>query len=145
MESKPLGGICFKKRTSLKDEKLSRRFDQPVNVADIWRKHTLGVTLGPVFPHKLMIAPAFYVTQVELRGPFQSFSYHNNRVTVRIWFAVFCSTKTTTCIKVMEAYSLPVFLQSITRFSCEVCLSLNALSLMKVVNKSKDVDQCSLT
>ena len=35
-------------------------------------KITLEVIMGPVSPHNLIIAPAFYVTQVDLCGPFQS-------------------------------------------------------------------------
>ena len=84
-------------------------------------KRTIDVIMGPVSQDNLMIAPAYYVTQVDLCGPFQSFSYHNKRATVKIWLVVFCcSTTSTTNIKVMEDYSTSAFLQSFTRFSCEV-------------------------
>jgi len=84
-------------------------------------KRTIEITMTPVSPYNLMIAPAFYVTQVDLCGPFQSYSYHNKRATVKVWYAVFCcATTTMTNIKVMEDYSTSAFLQSFTRFSCEV-------------------------
>eukprot|EP00111_Clytia_hemisphaerica_P012105 TCONS_00035553-protein len=68
-----------------------------------------------------MIAPIFYVSQVDLCGPFESYSYHNKRATVKIWYAVFCcATTTTISIKCMEDYSTNAFLQAFTRISCEV-------------------------
>ena len=45
---------------------------------------TIEITMAPVSPSNLMIAPAFYVTQIDLCGPFQSYSYHNKRATVKI-------------------------------------------------------------
>lgn len=84
-------------------------------------KKTIDVVMGPVSKHVLNIAPAFYSTQVDLCGPFQCYSYHHRRKIVKIWFLVFCcSTTSTTSIKVMEDYSTQSFIQSFTRFSCDV-------------------------
>ena len=84
-------------------------------------KKTIDVSMGPVSPDNLMIAPIFFVSQVDLCGPFQSYSYHNKRATVKIWYVVFCCATTTTInIKCMEDYSTSAFLQAFTRFSCEV-------------------------
>ena len=84
-------------------------------------KRTIDVSIGPVSPYNLMIAPIFYVSQVDICGPFQSYSYHNKRATIKIWFVVFCCTTTTAInIKCLEDYSSSAFLQAFTQFSCEV-------------------------
>ena len=55
------------------------------------------------FHLSLRIAPAFYVTKVDLCGPFKAYSPHNKRTTIKIWLAVYCCMSTsTTLIKVME-------------------------------------------
>ena len=84
-------------------------------------KKTIDISIGPISPHNLTIAPIFYVSQVDLCGPFQSYSYHNKRGTIKIWLVVFCCA-TTSCvsIKCMENYSSSAFLQAFIRFSCEV-------------------------
>ena len=76
--------------------------------------------MGPVSSQNLTIAPSFYISQVDLTGPYLSYSPHNKRNTVKIWFAVFCcSTTSTVSLKVMEDYSSPGFIQSFIRFACE--------------------------
>ena len=77
--------------------------------------------MGKVSDCNLTIAPAFYFSQVDLAGPFNSFSNHHRRTTVKIWLTIFvCSSTSTTSIKVMEDYSNEAFIQSFIRFSCEV-------------------------
>ena len=84
-------------------------------------KRTIDVSMGPVSKHNLTIAPAFYITQVDLAGPFKAYTPHNKRVTIKVWFTVFCcATTSTISIKVMEDYSASAFIQSFIRFSCEV-------------------------
>ena len=85
------------------------------------RKKTVDVEMGPLSSDNLQIAPAFYVTQADLAGPFLSFSQHHRRTTVKIWLIIFCCA-TTTCIniKAMEDYSTTSFVQSFARFSCQV-------------------------
>ena len=82
---------------------------------------TIGIIMGPVSEYSLKIASAFYITQVDLTGPFKAYSKHNKRATLKIWLVVFCCATTTTInIKVMEDYSTTAFIQTFTRFSCEV-------------------------
>ena len=77
--------------------------------------------MDPVSENNLKIAPAFYITQVDLTGPFKAYSKHNKRATLKIWLVVFCCATTTTInIKVMEDYSTTAFIQGFIRFSCEV-------------------------
>ena len=49
------------------------------------RMRTLDVSMGPISNH-LTIAPAFYVSQVDLVGPFKSYSPHNKRNTIKYIF-----------------------------------------------------------
>uniref|UniRef100_A0A7M5XN02 Integrase catalytic domain-containing protein n=1 Tax=Clytia hemisphaerica TaxID=252671 RepID=A0A7M5XN02_9CNID len=59
-------------------------------------------------------------SQVDLAGPFLSYTNHNKRKTIKIWLVVFvCSTTSTTSIKVMDDYSSPAFFQAFTRFACD--------------------------
>ena len=84
-------------------------------------KKSVEISMGPVSEFSLKIAPAFYSTQIDLCGPFMAYSNHNNRTTVNVWFTVFCCTTTSaTKIKLMDDYSTSSFIQSFTRFACEV-------------------------
>ena len=84
-------------------------------------KKALNVSMGPVSPHQMKIAPAFYSTQTDIAGPFNSYSLHNKRTTIKIWMVVFCCTATTTTsIKIMEDYGTTAFIQAFIRFSCDV-------------------------
>ena len=83
-------------------------------------KRNFNVSMGPVSSYNLTIAPAFYVTQTDLAGPFKAYSPHNKRNTIKIWFVIFCcSTTSTTSIKVMEDYTSSSFVAAFIRFSCD--------------------------
>ena len=83
-------------------------------------KRTFNVSMGPVSPYNLTIAPAFYISQVDLAGPFKAYSLHNTRTTIKVWFVIFCcATTATISIKVMEDYSSTSFVSAFIRFSCE--------------------------
>ena len=83
-------------------------------------KRTVDVMMGSASKEQLKVAPPFYITQVDLCGPFNSYSSHNKRTTVKVWMAVFvCSTTGMTSIKIMEAYDTAQFLYSFTRFANE--------------------------
>ena len=84
-------------------------------------KRAIDVAMGPVSRCNLMIAPAFYMSQVDLAGPFPSYSPHHKRTTVKVWMAVFCcSTTSTVSIKIMDSYSSTSFIQAVIRLACEV-------------------------
>ena len=83
-------------------------------------KRSFNVSMGPVSSYNLTIAPAFYISQTDLAGPFKAYSLHNSRATIKIWFVIFCCTTTsTTSIKVMENYSSTSFISAFIRFSCD--------------------------
>ena len=83
-------------------------------------KKTIEVSMGPVPTYNLTIAPAFYICQVDLSGPYKAYSKHNKRTTIKLWLVVFCCcTTSSVSIKVMEDYSTPGFIQSFVRFSSD--------------------------
>ena len=84
-------------------------------------KKTLDAAMGPISRHNLNIAPAFFIAQVDLSGPYKAYSPHNKRATIKIWLVVFCCcTTSATIIKCMDDYSTSSFVQSFIRFSCDV-------------------------
>ena len=100
---------------------LVKKFRETCQRCRFLMKKALNVAMGPVSPDNLMIAPAYYVCQADLAGPFTAYSYHNKRTTIKVWFVVFCcSTTSATNIKVMETYATGSFLQAFMRFCCEV-------------------------
>ena len=82
-------------------------------------KRVVKVTMGQKPESNLCIAPAFYNTQVDLCGPFESYSNANKRAKIKIWLVVFCccTTGAVDC-KVMEDYSTDSFVLAFIRFSC---------------------------
>ena len=75
--------------------------------------------MGPVQDVNFCIAPAFYYTQVDICGPFDSYSNANKRAKVKIWFAVFCCcvTGAIDCL-VMEDYGTEAFILVFARCIC---------------------------
>ena len=53
------------------------------------RKRAIEVVMGPVACENVCIAPPFYNSQVDLFGPFSSYSNVNKRATSKIWFVIF--------------------------------------------------------
>ena len=77
--------------------------------------------MGPISTHSLTIAPAFYVTQTDIAGPFKAFTPHNKRATIKVWHVIFCCITTSTIsMKVMEDYGATSFVKAFIRFSFEV-------------------------
>ena len=84
-------------------------------------KRTIEVSMGPVSKHNLTIAPPFYVTQVDLTGPYKAYTPHNMRSTIKVYLAVFCcSTTGTVSVRVMDDYGTTSFVKAFVRLSCEV-------------------------
>ena len=84
-------------------------------------KRAIDVAMGPKSDANLCIAPPFYMCQVDMFGPFKSYSYVNRRATAKIWFVVFvCCTTGAVDLKVTEDYSTDAFILAFTRFSCKV-------------------------
>ena len=79
----------------------------------------MKVMMGPLAEANLKIAPAFYTSQVDLFGPFSSYSNANKRATIKVWFVLHCCCVTGAVdVKLMEDYSADSFLLAFIRFSC---------------------------
>ena len=85
------------------------------------RKKTIEVAMGPVSEHQLRIAPAFYVTQVDIAGPFKAYSLVHKKSSIKVYISVFCCAATgTVSLKVMGDYTTGAFVETFVRLSCEV-------------------------
>ena len=63
------------------------------------------MAMGPVGEYNLMIAPAFYYCQVDICGPFKSYSPVNKRASMKVWIVLFCCTVTGAVdSRIMENY-----------------------------------------
>ena len=81
-------------------------------------KKTIEAIMGPLPKTSFTIAPAFYSTQLDLSGPYKSYSPAHKRTTVKVWLVVYCCCSTSAVmINVMDDYSSPAFIQAFTRFS----------------------------
>ena len=84
------------------------------------RLHKKGVrvAMGLIGDINLSIAPAFFICQVDICGPFDAYSPANKRATLKVYFVVFCcSTTGAVDCRVMEDYSTCAFILSFIRFS----------------------------
>ena len=85
----------------------------------IINKNSIDVIMGPLQDVNLCIAPAFYASQIDIFGPYKSFSNANKRATIKIWFLILCCCSTGAVdIRLMEDYSTDSFVLSFIRFSC---------------------------
>ena len=57
-------------------------------------KKAIDVAMGPTSSDNLCIAPAFYISQVDIFGPFNSYSNVNKRASIKTWFVIFCCCAT---------------------------------------------------
>ena len=83
-------------------------------------KRTVDISMGPVPPCNITIAPAFYYSQIDLSGPYLAYQPQNKRKTIKIWLVVFCCCSTSAVpIKTMDDYSATSFMMAFTRFACD--------------------------
>ena len=98
---------------------LIKKFRLACHRCRVLEKRALEVAMGALKDCNLNIAPAFYSIQVDICGPYSSYSNHNKRATVNIWLVVFCCcTTSAVSFKVMDDYSTSAFLLAFVRFSC---------------------------
>ena len=77
--------------------------------------------MGPKSNYNFCIAPPFYISQVDLFGPFSSYSFANKRATIKVWFVIFvCCTMGAVDVRVTEDYTTEAFILGFIRFSCKV-------------------------
>ena len=81
--------------------------------------HKKGNWCDPFLKTICALAPACYISQVDIFGPFYSYSSVNKGATIKIWFVLLCCCVTDAIdIKVMEDYSDNSFMLAFIRFSC---------------------------
>ena len=85
----------------------------------IMDKRSIDVIMGQVQDVNLCIAPAFFASQVDIFGPYKSYSIVNKRATIKVWFVIFCCCTTGGVdIRLLEDYSTDAFVQGFVRFAC---------------------------
>ena len=85
------------------------------------KKRAIDVVMGPKADDNFCIAPPFHICQVDMFGPFCSFSNVNKRASTKILFVIFvCCTTGAVDLKVTEDYTTEAFVLAFTRFSCKV-------------------------
>ena len=83
-----------------------------------YKVRLLEAALGPLHPGRLAPAPAFYLVQVDLFGPFLACSEHNFRSKVKIWGCVFkCMSTLSVWVECLTKSDVGAFLQAYVRFS----------------------------
>ena len=103
-------------------------------------KQTINVEFGPLSNNQLKLAPAFYVSQVDLCGPFKAYQI-NVRATLKIWLAVFvCVVTSTVNIQVMENYSAGSFVAAFIRF-----VSNNGYPKILLPDQGKNIESAAKT
>ena len=105
----------------IEGKELVRSFRRDCTRCRYLAKRTVDVVMGPISKVNLMLAPAFYISQVDITGPVKAYTVHNRRCSVNVWFLVFCCCTTgAVSVKVMEDYSTSAFMLGFIRFSCSV-------------------------
>ena len=85
----------------------------------ILNKKSVDVIMGQIQDVNLCIAPAFFASQVDIFGPYKSYSSANKRATIKVWFLIFCCCTTGGVdIRVLEDYSTDSFVLGFVRFAC---------------------------
>ena len=85
---------------------LVKKFKKSCIRCRVLDKKALKISMGPIKDCNMSFAPAFYASQVDLCGPFNSFSIHNKRATVNIWLVVFCCCTTGVNISVLRWWKI---------------------------------------
>ena len=84
----------------------------------IMNKESIDVIMGPIQNVNLCIAPAFFASQVDIFGPFKSYSSVNKRASIKAWFLIFCCCTTGGVdTRVLEDYSADSFVLGFIRFA----------------------------
>ena len=83
-----------------------------------YRAKLVKVEMGKIHDTRLTIAPAFYISQVDLMGPMLAYCEHNHRSSVKVWACVFKDPSSSAIsVHAMGSYSTDEFLMCYTRFS----------------------------
>ena len=110
----------LKKCHIINGRKLMKSIKRSCHRCRFLEKRTVEIAMGPVSSFNITIAPAFYYTQLDLSGPYSSYSPQHKRTVVKIWLLVFCCCSTSAVkIKSMDDYTTTSFIQATTRFAAD--------------------------
>ena len=79
----------------------------------------IDVVIGPTSCQNFSIALAFYFSEADLFGPYNSYSKVSKRATFEVWFVIFCCVTGAGDVKATEDYSTSSFILAFIRFSCK--------------------------
>jgi hypothetical protein len=83
-----------------------------------YKRKLLAPEIGPVHPNRLTVAPAFYLSQVDIFGPLDARCEHNHRSSIKVYGLVFkCTVSCAVAIYSMTNYSTDSFISAYTRFA----------------------------
>ena len=98
---------------------LAKRIKKACAKCRILHLKGVEVAMGPVADENLKIAPAFFMSQVDICGPFKAFSPANTRAKLNIWIVVFvCTVTSAVDCRVMQNYDTESFIFAYNRFAC---------------------------
>ena len=84
----------------------------------VFKLRLMEVEMAPLDSSRLTIAPPFFISQVDLAGPFMAHSEHNLRAVVKVWLCVFkCTTSCAVTAHVITKYTTAAVLSAYTRFA----------------------------
>jgi len=102
----------------LKGRELAIEVREACRYCTRYRAKLVKVEMGKIHDTRLTIAPAFYISQVDLMGPMLAYCEHNHRSSVKVWACVFKDPASSAIsVHAMASYSTDEFLMCYTRFS----------------------------
>ena len=102
----------------LQGRNLANQVREACQECRVYKLKLMEVEMSPISSYRLTIAPPFYISQVDLAGPFLAHSEHNLRAIVKIWLTVFkCTTTCSVTAHVITKYSAAAVLSAYTRFA----------------------------
>ena len=97
---------------------LANEVTQDCNYCKRYKAKRLEAAMGKQHESRMLIAPAFYATQVDLFGPMEAFCKHGRRAVIKVYGIVFkCPTTLAVASAVMDDYSTASFLDGFFRFA----------------------------
>ena len=101
-----------------KGRSLANQVRESCQECRVFKLKLMEVEMSPLSPYRLTIAPPFFISQVDLAGPFLAHSEHNLRAVVKVWLCVFkCTTSCAVTAHVITKYSTAAVLSAYTRFA----------------------------
>ena len=110
----------------------------------------LQAEMGKLHESRLVVAPPFYSSQVDLVGPFEASCEHNHRAKVKVWGAVFkCTSTLAVAVECMASYGTDSFVLAYQRFAARYGhpghLHMDEGSQLKKACKEMDISMVDLS